>query len=135
MTLQNFLNKIANPWMKWLLRSPLHSIVSGRIVLIEFIGRKSGKTYRTPTMYAPTSDGIVISTSRDYRWWRNLSGGAQVCLWLRGHERRGIADVSLEANDIDAALRVIYPNASRDMWAKMKARELVTIHVRLKDSQ
>jgi deazaflavin-dependent oxidoreductase (nitroreductase family) len=135
MTLQTFLNKIANPWMKWLLRSPLHSIVSRRVVLIEFVGRKSGKTYRTPTMYAPTSDGIVISTSKDYQWCRNLSGGTQVRLWLCGHERHGTADVSLEEHKIDAALRAIYAKAAPHMLEKMKARELVTIHIRLKDSR
>ncbi len=129
MKMQQILNQIANPAMKWLLRSPLHGVVSGRVVLIEFAGRKSGKTYRTPVMYAATTGGIVVSTSRDYLWWRNLSGGARVRLWLRGREQQGTADVSQDAVDIDRALGAIYPKASDAMRAQMTKRALVIVSI------
>jgi deazaflavin-dependent oxidoreductase (nitroreductase family) len=133
MSWQQILNRIANPSMKWLLRSPLHWLVSKRVVLIEFRGRKSGKTYRTPVMYAPCDAGIVISTSRDYLWWRNLRGGVQVRLWLRGREHQGHADASESADDIARALRTIYPQASPAMRTTMTAHALVVVRVRLSD--
>lgn len=129
MKLQQILNKIANPVMKWLLRSPLHGMMSKRVVLIEFTGRTSGKTYRTPVMYASCDDGIVVSTSRDYLWWRNLRGGAAVRLWLRGRELRGHANTSEDPDDIARALRAIYPQASPAMLAAMTARALVVVKV------
>jgi deazaflavin-dependent oxidoreductase (nitroreductase family) len=133
MKMQQILNNLANPAMKWLLRSPLHRLASGRVVLIEFVGRKSGKTYRTPVMYAATTDGIVVSTSRDYLWWRNLSGGARVRLWLRGREQKGVADVSQDAADIDRALRAIYPKASDAMRAEMTKRVLVIVSIHVEE--
>ena len=39
---------IVNRAMKFMLRSPLHSIVDKKILLVTFTGRKSGKTYTTP---------------------------------------------------------------------------------------
>ncbi len=41
---------IVNRTMKFVLRSPLHGIVDKKILLIAFIGRKSGKTYTTPVV-------------------------------------------------------------------------------------
>jgi deazaflavin-dependent oxidoreductase (nitroreductase family) len=133
MTTQQILNNIANPAMKWLLRSPLHGFVSKRVLLLEFVGRKSGKQYQTPTMYGRTAGGVVISTSRDYVWWRNLQDGAAVHVWLRGRKQSGSASTSTDDADIHATLRVVYPNASDAMFQQMLARELVAITVELKE--
>ena len=43
---------IFNPFMVWLLRSPLHKLASKNTLLITFTGRKSGKKYTTPVNYA-----------------------------------------------------------------------------------
>jgi len=37
-----------NPIMKWLIRSPLHGLVSKSMLVIGYTGRKSGKRYETP---------------------------------------------------------------------------------------
>ena len=41
-----------NAGMRFILRSPLHGMVSKTITLISFTGRKSGKAYSTPVSYS-----------------------------------------------------------------------------------
>ena len=40
--------KVMNPIMKGLLRSPLHGLMSGSLMLITYAGRKTGKPYTIP---------------------------------------------------------------------------------------
>jgi deazaflavin-dependent oxidoreductase (nitroreductase family) len=78
---------VINPVMKFLLRSPVHWLFSGSIMLITFTGRKSGKRFTTPVRYVET-DGVVRSyTAKENQWWRNLRGGADVVLRIRGEDK------------------------------------------------
>ena len=104
-----FFVRLQNPFMKWLLRSPLHGLVSGKYVLITVTGRKSGRQYTTPVQYGRDGTRLFIITSRDYIWWRNLRGGAEVALALRGEEAAGWATVETDADAVEAAARVVYP--------------------------
>ena len=40
-----------NSIMKWLIRSPLHGLVSKSMLVIGYTGRKSGRRYETPVNY------------------------------------------------------------------------------------
>ncbi len=42
------MQKLYNPVVIRLLRSPLHGVMSGYTMLITFTGRRSGKEYTTP---------------------------------------------------------------------------------------
>lgn len=81
------LNKVTTA----LLRSPLHFLVSGNLLLITFTGRKSGKQFTTPVTY--TQKGDVVRVFSNQRWWRNLVGGAAVTVRLRGSDIAGHAEV------------------------------------------
>ena len=85
-TIPPFVNKT----MAWILRSPLHGIVSKGVLLITFTGRKSGTRYTTPVSYSQQGDEISIFTHA--MWWKNVIGGAPVTLYLRGREVTGVAD-------------------------------------------
>lgn len=87
-----------NQAMKFVLRSPLHGIVSKTILLITFTGRKSGKTYTTPVSYSQSGDQVFIFTHAD--WWKNLRLGTPVGLRLRGRDLQGLPEV--EAADKQA---------------------------------
>ena len=78
-----------NKTMKFILRSPLHGMISKYLTLITFTGRKSGKTYTTPVSYSQQDDQVTIFTHAN--WWKNLGIGAQVSLRLRGRELQGMA--------------------------------------------
>ena len=77
---------IVNPIMRFVLRSPLHGLCSGSLMLITFSGRKSGKRFTTPVRYVQTDQTIRCFTSPESQWWRNLRGGADVVLRLRGRD-------------------------------------------------
>jgi hypothetical protein len=55
--------KLQNPMMRWLLRSPLHGLVSKVYLLLSVTGRKSGKVYVVPVQYAQQGDTLLILTS------------------------------------------------------------------------
>jgi deazaflavin-dependent oxidoreductase (nitroreductase family) len=82
--LRKLLNQLANRVMKPLLASPLHFFASNNILLISVTGRKSGKIYTTPLEYKRDGDDLMIFTQKDRKWWRNLKGGADVQLRLKG---------------------------------------------------
>ena len=79
-----------NSTMKFILRSPLHGMVSKSVLLISFTGRKSGKTYTTPVDYSQDGDQVYVFTHAN--WWKNLRGGAPVTLCIRGRELQGLAE-------------------------------------------
>jgi deazaflavin-dependent oxidoreductase (nitroreductase family) len=104
MTVQSLLNLIANPFMKLVLHSPLHGLVSGSTLLITFTGRKSGKVFTTPTNYLRDGNTISIVSFRSRTWWRNLRGGAPVTLRLQGRDMKGQGAVIEDDEGVVAAL-------------------------------
>jgi len=86
-----------NSIMKWLIASPLHFFVSSNMMLITFTGRKSGKSYTTPVNYFAAEDengAYYASTSLAERtWWRNLRGGAEVTVLIKGRSLTAQAQV------------------------------------------
>ncbi len=81
---------LINPVLRTLLRSPLHSPLSKRLMLVSFPGRKSGKRYTVIVGYS-RADSLLL-TSSESRWARNLKGGVPVQVRLRGQHRSGTAD-------------------------------------------
>ena len=79
-----------NSAMQFVLRSPVHGMVSKSILLITFTGRKSGKSYTTPVSYSQENGMVTIFTHAD--WWKNLRGGAPVTLRIQGRELQGFAE-------------------------------------------
>jgi deazaflavin-dependent oxidoreductase (nitroreductase family) len=86
-----FMNKIANPFVRLVLRSPLHGLMSAELLLITYRGKKSGKGYTLPVQYAQAGKKIYIIPGWPQKktWWRNLKGGLPVKITLRGQEVAG----------------------------------------------
>ncbi len=89
--------RLWNPFMRRLLRSPLHWPWSRWFALIEWRGRRSGRTYSTPVSHLADDDDVLITTGD--RWSRNLVGGAPVSVWVRGRRRQGIAEAVLDERE------------------------------------
>jgi len=79
---------IINPLMSLVLRSPLHGLLSGSVMLITFTGRNSGRVFTTPVRYVRVGDQVRCYTSAENQWWRNMRGGADVVLRIGGEDRR-----------------------------------------------
>lgn len=128
-----FFVRLQNPLMLWLLRSPLHGIVSQKYLLITFTGRKSGKQYTTPVQYGRHNDTVWVLTSRDYIWWRNLRGGTAVTLQLRGKIVNGQANIETEAEAVRQIAHLIYPNLKEAQLNKFLP-DVVAVVIALKEN-
>jgi hypothetical protein len=74
-----FRANVLNPVLRVLLRSPAHRLLSGSVLLLEYSGRRSGRGYGLPVMYAAAGDGFVVMAGQPAgkTWWRNFGGGPQ----------------------------------------------------------
>lgn len=86
-------NRLINPVVRPVLRSPVHGLLSGALMLLTFRGRRSGRSYTVPVQYAREGSTVIVYAggSAEKTWWRNLAGGAEVTLRIKGHDLRGHA--------------------------------------------
>jgi deazaflavin-dependent oxidoreductase (nitroreductase family) len=102
-----FMNKIANPFVKLILRSPLHGWMSAAVLLITYRGRKSGKEYTLPVQYVQDGNHVYIvpGYAEKKTWWRNLKGGADVRLRLKGQTLSGVGILLERESDAEEILK------------------------------
>jgi len=78
-----------------LLDVPLVGNIVGRnLVVISYVGRRSGKTFSIPVNYRRVGDEFVIGVGLPdaKTWWRNFEGdGGPITLRLNGTDRTGHA--------------------------------------------
>ena len=100
-----FMNKIVNPAVRLILRSPWHEMMSNSLLLITYKGRKSGMEYSLPVQYVSDNRTIyiIVGMPEKKTWWRNLRRSATVQLLLKGKGVTGNAIV-LEG---DAVVEII----------------------------
>jgi hypothetical protein len=107
----NFFIRTGNFFVKILLRSSLHGIISRNTLLISYTGRKSGKSFTIPTNYSQEGNTVRIVSFKDRVWWRNLRGGAPVTLQIKGKSVLGRVEVFMDnasvANGLKAYLQTI----------------------------
>lgn len=99
------LNSVLNAVMVPLVRSPLHRLVSSRVAMITYTGRRSGRTFSTPVAYDRIGDEVMIDVAMadQKSWWRNFDGdGGPLTLTLAGVDHQGHA----VAHDNEGRLRV-----------------------------
>jgi deazaflavin-dependent oxidoreductase (nitroreductase family) len=110
--MRKHLRRIGNVLVIGLLRSPLHPLASGSLLLITYRGRSSGRRFTTPVMYAEREGTLTIFVghSERKRWWRNFRGGGEVEVRLRGRCRRAQADIVRDSAAVETYL-ARYPRA------------------------
>jgi PPOX class probable F420-dependent enzyme/deazaflavin-dependent oxidoreductase (nitroreductase family) len=95
-----------NPFVSTILRSPLHRMLSGRMMLLTFTGRETGKRYTIPVGYTREGDALLLFSS--YSWYKNLRADDHVAMHLQGRKRTGRAEVIEErAAVVEAVQRLI----------------------------
>lgn len=112
---------VANRLVAGVLQSPLHRVLSGKVDLVRYSGRRSGRTIETPTQYVTVGDDVVILVGRPETktWWRNFWEPRDLDVlvageWreLRGQVRRGIDDPDAVRPLLDAYVAK-FPSARR----------------------
>ena len=89
--------RLANPVVRLILRSPAHRLLSGRLLLLSYTGRRSGRNYEIPLRYAETGDDRLVAVAvRPARklWWRSLNRPTRVFLLVRGERRSFMASLA-----------------------------------------
>jgi hypothetical protein len=102
------MNRVVNPALRSILRSPIHRLASGRFALLTYTGRRSRREYTIPCFYRDKGDEVTVAVGWPDRkvWWRNLTGeGGPVRLLIQGQELHGHAIATRDPGR-DALVRV-----------------------------
>lgn len=79
-----------NSIMSTILRTPLlHRLVSKRLALLSFSGRKSGHHYDIPVGYSRQGNTVTILTKRFRTWWHNFQESVPIDVWVEGKKLHG----------------------------------------------
>ena len=94
--------RIVNGAAVSLINAPVVGPVIGRgLVVIRYVGRRSGKTFEIPVGYRRSGGDLIIGVAGagSKNWWRNFLGeGAPITLVnLRGQDRTGHAVANRDA--------------------------------------
>ena len=105
------LQKLYNPIVAGVLRSPLDGMMSKSVMLLTYRDRRSGWIFTTPISYVKDSKEFLAVASREHAWWKNLRGrqcaGEGTCsqAGAKGHE---VISILLWLTFIDATLVDVY---------------------------
>ncbi|WP_148858569.1 nitroreductase/quinone reductase family protein [Natronococcus pandeyae] len=104
-TVQRVLERrIANPALRWLLRSRLHWLASHRLLLVSYEGRHSGTQYTFPVVYSrQNGDFVVVTPPDETTWWKNFVEPRRCAISVRGKMRPATGTV-VTGDDRDALL-------------------------------
>lgn len=94
MRIPHVLFGVINPVVAWVLRSSLHGVMSSSVLLLSFVGRRSGRKRWLPLRYARFGPEFHCFTTDDARWWRNFEEPRAVELVVAGTSRQGVAFAS-----------------------------------------
>lgn len=123
--------RLINPVVVATLRSPLHGLLSDRLLLLTIRGRKSGELYTFPVEYKQDLNHLTIVTHADRVWWRNLEGGADLTVHLRGADIHAVGEATADEARVARAVEQLYPLLSPERAARF-AKGKVLVELTLK---
>jgi deazaflavin-dependent oxidoreductase (nitroreductase family) len=96
------INTIVNPVIRFILRSPLHSLLDKNLVSITYTGRKSGRRFSLVTQYVQFDSQLVVVAGEPGKknWWRNFQSKTRADVLLKG--QRVAYDAQTLSNDPNA---------------------------------
>jgi hypothetical protein len=93
---------VVNVPMRLLLGLPFPTPLSGRLMLISYRGRKSGKRYRQPVSYVQQDHMLLTPGGGKWKW--NLQDGQPVRIRLRGRDVLARPELIQEIDEIERLL-------------------------------
>lgn len=115
-----------NTFVIWLLRSPLHSLLSRSTLLLIITGRKSARQYILPVNYVRDNNILWVTSQRQRTWWRNLQGGAALQVVLKGKTFPAYGEAILDEDAVCEGLQVYLrkaPQVARYFGIRLDADE------------
>jgi len=109
--------RLGNPLVRRILRSRFHGLLSGRLVVLEYEGRTSGRRFAIPLRYAETNDARLVALAVEpdkKRWWRSFAEPRRAVLLHRGqrHDAVGVLAEGPLREEARAAYAARYPRAA-----------------------
>ena len=91
-----------NPLVSGALNTPFHWLFSHQVMVLQFKGRRSGKSYAIPVSYmlgdAAHGRQLLCMTDMNGLWWKNLIDAR--CIEVTHHGRQKDACVRVIASDL-----------------------------------
>ncbi len=115
-----------NDFMAWVLRSPLHGMLSNGMMLITVTGRKTGKQYTTPVSYYEEGGYLWVVTSRNRTWWKNIPKDRNVKLLLKRKPVSAVAETELDARAVETHMLEFLrhvPQAAKSMGIRVENKK------------
>lgn len=106
-----------------LLRSRWHAFLglSNETMVLNVLGRRSGRMYSVPVTYYQEPGAVFVTSTAG--WTKNLVGGADVTLWLRGRLVPARASIVSDPSVLERAI---------EHWIRLRPRLYADLfHVRL----
>ena len=142
-------HRVTNPFVRLILQSPMHPLASGKLILVTYVGRRSGLKHTLPVMYANWEQELIVMVGYHGRkkWWLNLRNEpAPVEIRYRGNPLKASA-VAVEGDaeviaprlaeycrkfQSSARKRGMVPGSPIDLEAlKAKCKDEVMVIIRL----
>jgi len=101
------MNRVVGPVIRALLRSPLHGLLSGGLLVVTYEGRRSGRRVAVPVQYRTDGADVVVTVGGPEKktWWRNFAAGHPATLLLRREE---VAVTGRVETGDDGTVRVVF---------------------------
>lgn len=105
----------SNTVIETVLESPLHRLLSAKLVLLRYQGTRSGTQHSLPVQYADTHSGLVVAVAKPdtKTWWRNFTTMGQVQVLLAGAWLPMTAHALVGSEDPDAVTPLLRSYATR----------------------
>jgi deazaflavin-dependent oxidoreductase (nitroreductase family) len=96
---------LLNVPMRVLLGLPFATPLGGRLMLLSYTGRKSGKAYRQPVSYVQQGNTLLTPGGGNWKW--NLRDGQPVRIRLRGRDVLARPELVKDPDEIERLLAVM----------------------------
>ena len=94
-----YLFRFINPFVRLILKSPFHFVISHQILLFRVVGRKSKKIFEIPASYAHIDDSLVCVTLRENLWWKNFKNIDTQEIYFKGKKINKNISINFSDND------------------------------------
>lgn len=97
-----FMNHIWNPIVRLILQSPLYGMMDKTILLLTYVGQKSGKTITLPVQYVQEGRKVYVmpGAPKLKKWWHNIHENTPVKVFLRGQNYQASASLLTPENNL-----------------------------------
>ena len=99
--------RLGNPAVRVLLRSRAHRLWSGRLLVLTYRGRRTGRTFSIPLRYAQTGGGelvVLAVVARRKLWWRSFAAAPTPASVLVGRRRVEVTGRLAHGRERESAL-------------------------------